>query len=323
MSETRPVFGEMPGGSGDDISLVAAIAHVFLGGPAEGVTPVTGKGTVNKVFVAESSGRKVVVRMSDRPSAADEYAKEAWCIERAAALGVPVPAVLGVGRRGANAYIVESFVEGDEGRAGPAGRAAVWRALGTYARLVHSIAVPGLGLTMSEILEADARESWARHLEYNIESLNADDPLLELEVISPAESGAARELFNGLRRREFTFGLNHGDLSLRNTIVDAGGRVTLLDWGSAEAAAVPHHDLIQLLKEGMTEGEPDGGEFRAFLGGYGISAAELERMMPELEALLLLRAFDKLRWALDQRDVPPGGYVSHASEAARRCLRRA
>jgi aminoglycoside phosphotransferase (APT) family kinase protein len=323
VSGPRAGFGETDEGPGGDTSLAAAIADAFLGGTAESVTAVVGKGTVNKVFVAESSGRKVVVRMSDRPAAADEYAKEAWCIGRAAALGVPVPAVLGVGRRGGNAFIVESFVEGVEGRARPAGRDAVWRALGGYARLVHSVAVPGFGLTMSEILEDDARESWSRHLEYNIESLNADDPLLGLEVIDLAGSKAARELFVGLRRREFTFGLNHGDLSLRNTIVDARGRVTLLDWGSAEAAAVPHHDLIQLMKEGMTEGEPGGGEFRAFLGGYGISAAELGRMRPELEALLLLRAFDKLRWALEWKAEPLGEYVGHAREAARLCLRRA
>ena len=98
--------------------------------------------------------------------------------------------------------------------------------------------------------------------------------------------------------------------------------MTLLDWGSAEAAAVPHHDLIQLMKERMTEGEPGEAEWRAFLDGYGISAAELERMMPELEALLLLRAFDKLRWALDRKVERLGDYVGHARQAAERCLRR-
>ena len=44
-------------------------------------------------------------------------------------------------------------------------------------------------------------------------------------------------------------------------------------------------------------------------------------MMPELEGLLALRAFDKLRWAIDRRVKPLDGYVEHAKEAARRCLR--
>ena len=98
--------------------------------------------------------------------------------------------------------------------------------------------------------------------------------------------------------------------------------MTLLDWGSAEAAAVPHHDLIQLLKTQTTEGQPRGEEFRAFLGGYGISPAEFERIRPELLALLMLRAFDKLRWALDHGVEPLAGYVEHARAAAARCLGR-
>lgn len=309
----------MFGGLSDDAQLASAIASGLFGGPAL-VTPVVGRGSVNKVFFAESAGRRVVVRMSDRPGAQDEYAKEAWCVGRAAALGIPVPSVLWSGRRGRHAYMVESFVAGRDGRELTSARADVWRALGGYAKLVHSVAVPGFGLTMSEILEGDARASWARHLEYNVEGLSGDDPLVGLGVVTPAESRAVREVFVRLRGREFRFGLNHGDLSLKNTVVGAGGRVTLLDWGSAEAAAVPHHDLIELMMMSMTEGDPGGAEFGAFLDGYGISPGELGRMMPELEALLTLRAFDKLRWALDRRVEDLGDYVTHARAAARRCL---
>jgi aminoglycoside phosphotransferase (APT) family kinase protein len=312
----------MTNGPCEEVRLAEAIARGLTGEPSARAAPVVGKGSVNKVFVVETPATKVVVRMSERAQAADEYAKEAWCIERAVALGVHVPLVLGLGRRGGHAYIVESFVEGDEGRDSSSVAAAdLWLVLGGYARLIHSIRVPGFGLTMSEMDGGDARASWARHLEYNIESLTDEDPLIGLKVITPAQSRAARRVFVWLRGREFNFGLNHGDLSLRNIIVGARGVVTLLDWGSAEAAAVPHHDMIQLMKESMTEGEPGEEEWRAFLDGYGISAAELERMMPELEALLLLRAFDKLRWALDRKAERLGDYVVHARQAADRCLR--
>ncbi len=43
-------------------------------------------------------------------------------------------------------------------------------------------------------------------------------------------------------------------------------------------------------------------------------------MLPELEALLALRAFDKPRWALDWGAEGLDRYVGHAREAARRCL---
>jgi aminoglycoside phosphotransferase (APT) family kinase protein len=285
------------------------------------VTPLVGRGSVNQVFIVETANHKVVVRASERDGAPGEYAKEAWCIERAAARGVPVPAILGAGSFEGSAYLIHTYVEGDEGRESPAPKPDIWRTLGGYAGLIHAIEAPGFGLTLSEITQGDARKSWLRHLEYNIESLSGDDPLIGLGVFTPPRSQALRGVFAGLRGREFTFGLNHGDISLKNTVVDARGRVTLLDWGSAEAAIVPHHELIQLLKMQMLEGDPDGEQFLAFLDGYGISPAGLERLMPELESLLALRAVDKLRWALEWNAGELGAYVSHAREAVSRCLK--
>jgi aminoglycoside phosphotransferase (APT) family kinase protein len=304
-----------------DILTASGIVSGLLDEPLVGTMPLIGKGSVNKVFVVETVNHKVVVRMSDRGEASDEYAKEAWCIERAAASGVPVPSVISVGRCEENAYIVQTYVAGDEGRDSPAPfKPGIWRELGKYARLIHSIGVSGLGLKLSEITHGDARKSWLRYLDYNIESLTEDDPLIKLKVLTRPQSKVVKAIFADLKGHEFTFGLNHGDISLKNTIVDTSGRVVLLDWGSAEAGIVPHHDLIQMLKMNMLENDPDHEALRVFLDGYGISQAEFERMMPELESLLLLRAFDKLRWAIDWNAEELDRYVSHAREAVSRCL---
>ncbi|HYH83930.1 MAG TPA: aminoglycoside phosphotransferase family protein [Pyrinomonadaceae bacterium] len=308
--------------SSKDIEAVSNIASEFLNEPPVKVTPIIGKGSVNKVFVVAAGDNKIVVRMSERAQAPDEYAKEAWCIERAAALGVPVPAVLAVGRRDGYAYIVESYVAGDEGSDSRAAESYIWRELGGYARLIHSIEVAGLGLKLSDMTRGDARASWLQYLEYNIESLNEDDQLIKLNVLTHSQSKSIKRIFADLRAREFVFGLNHGDISLRNTIVDGRGVVSLLDWGSAEASIVPHHDLIQLLKMNMLENDPDLAALGAFLDGYGISQTEFGRMLPELESLLLLRAFDKLRWAIDWNVGELDEFVGHARDAVRRCLPR-
>lgn len=305
-----------------DIQLASRITSSLLNEPLVEVTPLIGKGSVNKVFIVETVNHKVVARMSDRAEALEEYTKEAWCIEHAAARGVPVPSVISVGRCEGLAYIIQSYIAGDEGRDSPAPKLGIWRELGKYAKLIHSISVKGFGLKLSEMTQGDARKSWLRYLKYNIESLTEDDPLIKLKVLTRPQSKVIKAVFADLKGREFTFGLNHGDISLKNTIVDVRGRVSMLDWGSAEAAIVPHHDLIQMLKMNMLEGVPSGEEIRAFLAGYGISPAELERMMPELENLLILRAFDKLRWAIDWNVEELDEFVSHAREAVSRCLTR-
>lgn len=266
---------------GNDIKLASRITSSLLNEPLVKVTPLVGKGQVNKIFVVEAVNQKVVIRMSDRGEAFDEFTKEAWCIEHAAARGVPVPSMISVGQCEGNAYSIQSYIAGDHGRDSRAPKVRTWRELGKYAKLIHSIGVLGFGRTLSEITGGDARKSWLRCLEFNIESLTENDPLIKLKVLTQLQLKLFRDVFADLRKREFTFGLNHGDISLQNTIVDKGSKVHLLDWGSAAAGIVPHHDLIEMLKMNITEGDPDHAQIRAFLDGYGISPAEFKRMMPE------------------------------------------
>jgi len=305
-----------------DIESASQITSGFLNELLVKVTPLIGRGSVNKVFFAEAGNNKVVIRMSERGEALDEYEKEAWCIENAAARGVPVPSVLTVGRYESNAYIIQSHVAGDEGRVSQVPKQDIWRELGKYSRKIHSIEVAGFGLKLSDIIQGDARKSWLRYLEYNIGSLTEDDQLIKLNVLTKSQSKIIEAVFADLKGREFIFGLNHGDLSLKNTIVDEHGIVNLLDWGSAEGSIVPHHDLIQMLKMKMLENSPNNEEIQAFLDGYGIAQSEFEQMMPELERLLLLRAFDKLRWAIDWNSKELEGFISHARGAVKRCLPR-
>lgn len=297
---------------GTDIQLATSITSSLLNEPLVEVTPVIGRGRVNKVFIVETGSHRVVIRMSDRDDALDEYTKEAWCIEHAAARGVPVPSVIGVGRCARDAYIIQPFITGDDGIDSPVSKLCIWRELGKHARLIHSIGVQGFGPTLSEITQGDARNSWLQQLESNIENLTENDPLIKLKVLTQPQLKLIRNVFTDLRGRDFTFGLIHGDISLTNTIVDNRGTVYLLDWGSAEAGIVPHHDLIELLMKNMLEGNPDDAQTRAFLDGYGISATEFKQMTPELESLLVLRAFAHLRSAIARNVEKLDTLVFHA-----------
>ena len=51
---------------------------------------IIGKGITNQVCVVETESRKVVVRMNNKDSY-PTYMKEKWCIEQAAAIGIPHP----------------------------------------------------------------------------------------------------------------------------------------------------------------------------------------------------------------------------------------
>jgi len=66
------------------------------------------------------------------------------------------------------------------------------------------------------------------------------------------------------------------------------------------------------LKMNLLENSPNDFELRAFCEGCKITAEEFNKMMPDLRVLLILRAFDKLRWAIDRKLANLHDYVTEA-----------
>lgn len=268
--------------------------------------PIIGKGNTNQVCVVETENRKVVVRMNSKDNYSS-YVKEKWCIEQAAAVGIPGPEVLSVGIVNETSYMIQNFVVGDNGVDSTVLKLDVWRKLGQYAKLIHSIPVKGYGENLLDPVQGEFHSpphpgsdgTWLGYVQHNITSLTESDRLIQLGVITPTESQRARELFKELKQETFRFGLNHGDISLKNTMVNQAGEVLLLDWETAAVSVVPHGTVIQLMHYQILELDeaPTTEEFQAFIDGYGIREEDLT----DMRHLLLLKAFDNLRWAIDRK----------------------
>jgi tRNA A-37 threonylcarbamoyl transferase component Bud32 len=278
------------------------IAGDFLQERVKKSLQIIGKGIVNQVCIAETDNSKVVVRMNDAGTYPC-FVKENWCIEQARAVGIPSPEVLSIGIADETAYMIQTFVDGQNGLDSTKPKPDIWRQLGVYDKLIHTIPVIGYGENLIDPIHgvfqspphAGSDGSWLGYLNYNINSLTENDRFIELGVINQTESKKIKKLFEGLKKEKFLFALNHGDVSLKNTIVNKEGQVVLLDWGSSEVSVVPHGDIIEMIKCQILGGGPSVEEFKAFLDGYGVMEKDLADMRP----LLLLRAFDKLRWAID------------------------
>ena len=303
----------------EEIGIVAKIVANELQEKPLKISPVLGKGFVNRVFLVETSNSKIVVRINELNSL-DEYQKEKWSVNQALEKNISTPKILKIGVFDDCAYSIQKYIQGVEGRDFPADKKFIWKKLGEYASRIHLVEVGGFGLQFSDMTHGDSQKLWLKYLNYNIESLNETDELLRLNVLTNTQSKRVREIFERLKARKFAFGLNHGDISLKNTIIDKLGTVHLIDWGSAEASIVPHHDLIQLLKMNMLENNPDETEIKAFLNGYNITNEEFELILPDLRNLSLLRAFDKLRWAIDWEITNLEDYIFQAKETVKRFL---
>jgi aminoglycoside phosphotransferase len=302
-----------------DIAVVSEVAAAFLREPVRSIQPI-GQGSNNKNFLVETTAGRVVVKLSHehrQHRALQDYQKEKWCIEQSAALGVPGPSVLSTGQAGDNAYMIQTFVEGANGKEIKGDRTAIWRKLGEYAKLTHSIKVTGWSEDFFDDTPGGQRASWLKFLNYNIECLTDDDQLIDLGVVNREQSRRIRGLFEELRGKAFQFGLNHGDLSIWNTLVEPSGKLNLLDWGSAEAHIVPHFDMLHIVGHHLKDGTPTVEEMSAFRLGYGLSDEEHRRLRLEVDRLFLLSSFDKLRWAIDRNPARIGEFAERAKTVLR------
>lgn len=194
-------------------------------------------------------------------------------------------------------YLVQDFVEGGPGQSHRS--LELWRTIGGYARIVQEIPITtdapeGLFSRFGRDLSA----AWHADLGYNLDQLVADDPLLALGVYRAEEQARLRARLRRLRDVAVGFGLSHGDLHPRNVIVPRAGPPVLIDWGSASAGPVPYGDLRPLLEEHRAAGDPSAAELQAFADGLGGS---LEDLSETLEDMIVLRALDLVRWAIDRR----------------------
>lgn len=279
------------------------MAEDFLQDSIQNSYQIVDKGIVNQVCVVETKGRKIVVRMNDKQTYSS-FVKEKWCIEQAQLVGIPSPEVLSMGIIDDTAYMIQTFIEGENGSDSTKPKLDIWKQLGVYAKQMQKIPVSGYGEDLFDSFHGVFKSpphpgsdgSWNGYVNYNSNSLTENDQLIELGVINWTESKRIRKLFEGLKDENFHFGLIHGDLSLKNTIVNHEGKIILIDWGNAEVFVAPHGELFSLLNTQLLDLGPNNEEFQAFLDGYDASEEELSC----LNSVLLLSAFDKLRWAIDR-----------------------
>jgi len=296
------------------IVLAERIASHFLQEKVKAAHQIMGKGFVNQVCLVETDRHNVIVRMNHKDSY-PIFMKEKWCIEQAAAVGIPGPETLSVGITDETAYMIQTVVQGDNGLDAATGTIEVWRKLGEYAKRIHSIPVTGFGERMDPVSgtfysppHAGSDGSWQGYVQYNINSLTEHDPLIELGVLTKAESRRVRHWFERLKMETFRFGLCHGDLSLKNTMVAPTGQITLLDWGNAEVTVVPYGDIIHMIRCQIHGEGPDHVQLEAFIESYGLTEQELDQM----RLVMVLKTFDNLRWAIDQSPDEVDYYVGMA-----------
>lgn len=305
-----------------DDNQLRTVIEPHLCGEILTITEIIGKGFMNRTFFMETTEARYIIRTRGE-DVVKEYQKEKWCMEQAKALSIPTAEVVYIGKTESMSFMIETYIEG-KNALDCDNPEEVWFYIGKYARKLHTLPVSGFGLELADgengVFMNSFCQSIDEQVDYNLSMLTTDDYFLSYGVYTNEERKDIIRIFDYIKHRKYTIGFNHGDLSRKNMLVCKDGSFVLLDYGCAIAHAVPFYDLTYIFGETVKGREPSEGMIKSFAAGYGITIDELNTMKRDIYAVMLLNAFDKVRWAYDHNDKETEYYASFAKKVLAKTL---
>jgi aminoglycoside phosphotransferase (APT) family kinase protein len=272
------------------------ITH-YLGSPPKRMSQLGG-GITNFVFEANHAEGDFVVRMNPQPAKLKEYLKEQWAMARAKEVGVPVPEVLEVGAGAIPLpYMVSRKAAGTEATHHP-DRLAILREMGRLTALIHTIPTSGFGHTFDwSDNQLSRKESWAEFLRRELKMEERLKVLDAHKMLSKAQSKGLRDALRDIESWKVSTVLNHGDMRLKNVMVDDKGEVTaVIDWEYCCSNVAPYWDLSLALHDLSIDAK------QAFVTGYGLSEAKIKEMAPTLKAFNIINYAPFVEKAAEEGD---------------------
>ena len=309
-------------GSKDSSLILHIIKEVF----SESVIncfAIEGLGIVNRTYCVRTVSCSYILRMNEGNDSYCEYQKEYWCMYSAKKARLSSSLPLAIGCYEGTAYLLESLMPGTNGSLLPQEATHIWFELGRMAKIIEQFPAEGFGLDFASdpnnetgIFYNSFSPTFESHIQYNLDSLTADDRLIALGVYTPGQRDAIHiaflSLLEGYKSNRLHLGLLHGDLSPRNVLIEPDHSIHLIDWGCALIHFAPHYGFSAMYKEMLQKEGIIEADVRAFYLGYGLNTQTFLEMESDIKKILLLDSFDKLRWAIDQKQDEIASYADWA-----------
>jgi aminoglycoside phosphotransferase (APT) family kinase protein len=240
-----------------------------------------GGGLTNLVYQVDAGDRSVIVRVNADPAKLRVFKRERQAMTLARNARLPVPHILHVGADPHPFMILEN-VRGVVGTHAY-DKIGTVRQMGEITARIHGIRMPGFGpgaVDSTFAGQAKRRHSWGAHLEADLKASERITTLERLGMFLPDNADRMRQILAHMSAWRRNPVLHHGDMRLKNVIVDHDGRIiAVLDWEHCTSSVPALWDLSVALHDLTID------EKQAFLQGYGYSPRELTKSIGYMRLL--------------------------------------
>lgn len=240
-----------------------------------------GGGLTNLVYQVDLDDRSLIVRINADPQKLKVFERERRAMKLARDARLPVPRVLYVGAD-PHPFMVLENVRGAVGTHAY-DKIGTVRQMGEITARIHRIPMPGFGPAAVDAALAPGtppRRSWGAHLEGDLHASERIATLERLGMFLPDNADKMRQILAHMSNWRRNPVLHHGDMRLKNVIVDEDGQIAaVLDWEHCTSSVPALWDLSLALHDLTID------EKQAFLQGYGYGPRELTKSIGYLRFL--------------------------------------
>jgi aminoglycoside phosphotransferase (APT) family kinase protein len=254
-------------------------------------------GRTNYVFAVNHLEGQFVIRISPEAERIEAFRKELWTTQKAREAGVPSSEVLEVGSDvDSEPYMISRRVTGVEATHHPQ-RERIIHEMGRYARLINSIHTKHFGSNFDWTSNGDKNRTWNDYLENELDSESRLQLFLKHKILANREVKQLRRIIEESKALRIKPCLNHGDLRLKNVIVDDDGEIAaIVDWEECLSTIAPQWDLSISLHDLSID------EKHLFIDGYGLSNKQMVEMAPLIKAFNIINYANAIERAVEVRD---------------------
>ncbi len=291
MAETQ----EQPGAIRHYRGLAKEIVEHHFGQPPARIV-YKRSGLSNYVFVVNHVEGQFVVRISPEPEKSAAFLKELWATQKAREAGVPSPEVLAVGNIGSEPYMITRRVTGSEASHHPR-RSQIVQEIGRYAQIINSIRTTNFGSNFDWTTNGPQPSTWTEYLDNEWQVERRLDVFTQHKILSSQQVHKLRKIIDNTRTMRVEPSLNHGDLRVKNVIVDDDGEIAaIIDWEECLSTIAPQWELSISLHD-LSIDEKD-----LFIEGYGLDLNQVQEMSPLIKAFNIVNYSNAIAQAAETGD---------------------